>query len=127
MTDSPDPGSNWATFGLIAVAGAMGAMTRYGLDMAGLGGAVAVLVANVLGCLALGVVVTAVSPYDRRTRAVIAGGFLGSFTTYSALATTVLESTVVVGVGYLMATYALGLAAIWAGAETTRRLEGTWS
>jgi CrcB protein len=71
---------------LVAVAGALGVLARYGVDQA-FGPAAApwsVLGVNVLGSLALGALVGAGA--GEHLRAVAGIGFLGGFTTFSTFA-----------------------------------------
>jgi CrcB protein len=76
---------------LVAIAGALGAVARYGVDdifgdhMASNHQVPATLFVNVLGSLLLGLLV-GVHPHDGRIRIVLGVGFLGAFTTFSTLA-----------------------------------------
>lgn len=109
---------------LVAIGGAIGANARYlvGNVVTGLGGT---FVANVVGCFLLGFLV-----YERkytdlladRSRLVFATGFLSSFTTYSTFALEIAQSSVGVGVGYAVASYAVGFAAVVGGRTTAGRL-----
>ncbi|WP_435118939.1 fluoride efflux transporter FluC [Halolamina sp. C58] len=112
------------TVALVAAGGFAGAIARWLLAVAlpKLGGTLA---ANVLGAFALGAVV-AVDANDRlptAPRAVIATGFLSSFTTYSTFA---VESATVGSpallIGNVLATYALGFAAAAVGLAIGRRI-----
>lgn len=115
------------TYLLVAVAGGAGASVRHAVELGPLEGAMATLAVNLLGCLLLGGFVAAVSPENRRLRAIVAGGFLGSLTTYSALATTTLDLGLLEGGGYLVATYGLGFVAVWIGGELVARGGWQWS
>ena len=109
----------------MAAGGALGALARDAVGAALGPGLLAVLVPNLVGALALGVLVEALAaagaPTLRRVRArlLVGTGFLGSFTTYSALAvgtvTTALDGRVGLAAGYAAGTVALGLAATGAG------------
>lgn len=76
---------------LIAVAGALGALSRYGVSLWALRAfgedfPLGTLVVNVLGCLLLGFFMgaSAVHPgVTREVRVALGTGFLGSFTTFS--------------------------------------------
>ena len=76
---------------LVAIAGACGAVARYGIDnlfgdhMAPNHQVPATLFINVLGSLLLGLLV-GIHPHDGRIRIVLGVGFLGAFTTFSTLA-----------------------------------------
>jgi len=75
----------------IAIAGALGALARYGVSLAALrwfGSAfpLGTLIVNLLGCLCLGFLaeLTMEDPTIAvRTRAIIGTGFFGAFTTFS--------------------------------------------
>lgn len=124
-TTSPEP-NHLVTYALVAVAGAAGALFRFGLDSIGVSSPTATLLANTIGCLLLGGLVSVSAPDDRRSRAIIGGGFLGALTTYSGLATITLEGDLAVGAGYLLLTYSLGLSALWAGGVLTRERRFEW-
>ena len=119
MTELP---ANGRTVGLIALGGALGTLLRYGL-----GHAVPVhtgefptttLLVNIVGALALGLVLGAVGrhrPDDTTWRPLIGIGGLGGFTTFSTFA---LESVqlaradhAVTGALYVIASIGLGLLA----------------
>lgn len=121
MTQQPAANRRRRTYLLVGIAGAVGTSVRHGIEVSPVTSPTATLVANVLGCLLLGALVATIGPENRRIRAVVGGGFLGSLTTYSALATTTLDSELAVGIGYLATTYILGFTAIWLGSELTRR------
>jgi CrcB protein len=109
---------------LIAMGGALGANLRYlvGIVVPGLGGT---LVANVSGSYLLGLVVYE-SRYAgllaERSRLLLATGFLSSFTTYSTFALETVQAPVALGVANVIASYALGFAAVLLGAATASRL-----
>ncbi len=85
----------------------------------------AVLIANLLGALLLGILLEAVarrgpeSSGRRSLRLLLGTGVLGGFTTYSALAQAVLllwsGGEVWLALGYGVGTLVLGAAATWAG------------
>ena len=109
---------------LIAVGGFAGANLRHVLSLfvPGLGGTFA---ANVLGCFALGFLVyeaELVGVVARETSYVAGTGFLSSFTTYSTFALDTVQSTPLVGLGYVAASYAVGFAAVLLGRAVARRL-----
>ncbi len=112
---------------LVAVGGFAGAVLRYLTGLTVSSSLVATATVNVAGCLALGVV----SSLDRdgglspATRAALATGFLGSFTTYSTFVVDALESRPPVAAGYLAGSYALGFGAVLAGRACTHRLTTT--
>jgi CrcB protein len=117
----------------IAVAGALGALARYGLDSvvprrAG-GFPWAIFVVNVTGAFALGVVLTAattragVAPWLRTAATV---GFLGAYTTFSTLAfdTYRLAADRALGLAAanMLGSCAAGLAAVYLGVVVGRAL-----
>jgi CrcB protein len=81
----------WQKIALLAVLGAVGTLCRYGLGLwvqerTGSGFPWGTVVINLLGCLAFGIVWSALG--ERRTmpeeiRTIILVGFMGAFTTYS--------------------------------------------
>ena len=81
---------------------------------------VATLLINVAGSFALGLLVARVWPgASLWLRAALGPGLLGSFTTYSAFAVSLVAmgsaSSWLLAAGYVAATLALGLGAMWAG------------
>lgn len=93
---------------------------------------VAILVINLAGALALGIVLDSLvrrgpdSGRRRLIRLLVGTGFMGGFTTYSTLAmgTATLLTTghALVGVGYALGTVVLGAAATYAGITLSARL-----
>jgi CrcB protein len=112
---------------LVAVGGFAGAVLRYLTGLTVSSSLVATATVNVAGCLALGVV----SSLDRdgglspATRAALATGFLGSFTTYSTFVVETVQSAPVVAVGYVAASYGLGFAAVLAGRSLALRVHAS--
>ncbi len=117
---------------LIACAGALGALSRYGLsllvhELAGRGFPWGTAVVNILGCMIFGVVV--VLAEDRgllgpEAAFVLTTGFLGAFTTFSSL---VYESAQLVRAGQaagatvnVLGQITLGFAGFYAGQWLTR-------
>jgi len=108
----------------VTVAGGLGSLARYAIATAlptrGARWPWATLTVNVLGALAIGLVVAlAAARPDDRARTLIATGFLGGFTTFSTLA---LESVQLVerrawgtAAAYVGVTLVVGLAACAAG------------
>jgi CrcB protein len=111
---------------LVAVGGFAGASLRHVVSLAvpGLGGT---FVANVTGCLALGFLAyeaELVGVVAEETGYVAATGFLSSFTTYSTFALEAVRSPTLVGAGYVVATYAVGFAAVLVGRRFARTFAG---
>ncbi len=111
---------------LVAVGGFAGSNLRYlvALVLPGAGGT---LVVNVVGSALLGVLLYGgrfAGTLSGESRAVLATGFLASFTTYSTFA---LESAALSPpwlVANVVGSYALGIAAVLAGRAVARRLVG---
>jgi CrcB protein len=111
---------------LVAVGGFAGANLRYavGVLAPGLPGT---LVANGLGSFLLGVVLYEAiyaGVLSRRTRTVLATGFLSSFTTYSTFAVQTVQSEPALLLANVAANYALGFAGVLAGRALARRIAG---
>jgi fluoride exporter len=78
---------------MVAIAGALGCLARYGVGLAGqrlLGDRFpwATLAVNLVGSFAIGavMVIAETRQLDPRLRVAVVGGFIGGFTTYSAFA-----------------------------------------
>lgn len=113
----------------IAVGGAAGAISRYGLDrlIETRSEALfpwATFVINVTGCLAVGLVIAAL--VDRHEapawlRAALVVGFLGGYTTFATFAQETLDlieaGDSVVALANVLANVALGLVAVYIGAR----------
>lgn len=113
------------TIVLVAIGGYAGSNLRYlvGDLLAGVGGT---LLVNVLGSFALGFLLYEArysAVVSQRTHVVVGTGFLSSFTTYSAFA---LESVTLglAGLGYVVASYALGLGAVLVGRRLALVIDG---
>lgn len=109
---------------LVAVGGFVGATARYAISLV-LPPLVSTFVANVVGCFALGYLLCSyrLDGVSERVRLVAATGFLSSFTTYSTFAQEVFSSRPVVGVVYVVASYAVGFSAVYAGTRLALRGE----
>lgn len=115
---------------LVAVGGAAGAASRYGVDLLvpdGPGGLpLGTLLVNLVGCLLLGVLVGA-RPDDPVLRPLLGTGFLGGFTTFSALALQadrLLADAPAVALMYLALTTLGGLGAAALGLRAGARARG---
>lgn len=120
----------------VGLAGALGSMSRYWLgswisDWIGLRTSVpvATLTVNVLGSLAMGVVVAVFASrgeMDSRVRVAIAVGFLGGFTTYSSFALETVglleQRNLHIAALYMTLTLAVAGFACYAGLLVGRRL-----
>ncbi len=112
---------------LIGLAGAAGAMSRYGVGVLaeralGTHFAYGTLMVNVLGCLALGFLVELERGTDlvsHPMRLLVAVGFLGAFTTFSAFGYETLRyfqsGASHLAVLNVSANLVLGLGAVWLG------------
>jgi fluoride exporter len=110
----------------VALGGALGTLGRIGADlaMAGLPGGHewATLGVNVLGSLGLGLVMGHGLPgLSRALRDGLTVGVLGSYTTMSGVAV-IAVALPALGVAYVLATVALGIASAWIGYLVGRRL-----
>ena len=112
---------------LVALAGAGGALARYGLSALTAGDATLwlTMAINVAGSFLLGVLVAGGWGSDV-TRSALGAGFLGGFTTYSTFSVqTVMTADSgrwSLAGGYVAATLALGVAAALAGVALGRAL-----
>lgn len=111
---------------LIAIGGFVGANARYVVSLAvpGLSGT---LLANVTGSALLGFVLyeaLSTNLLADESRLVFATGFLSSYTTYSTFALETVQATPLLGVANVLASYALGLAAVSVGGYVAASLEG---
>ncbi|MGW9628804.1 fluoride efflux transporter FluC [Microbacterium sp. NPDC055521] len=101
---------------LAAAGGAVGTAARLGLGMLIIDAPVAVLVANLVGALLLGILTARIPASDLRI--LLGTGMLGGFTTYSAFAVDSVElwaAAPALAVGYIAVSLAGGLLAAWLG------------
>jgi len=113
-----------AALALVGAGGALGASLRYGLagwvpGWAPLG----TLVANVLGAFLLGILLYEAHLAARlsaETRLLVGTGFCSSLTTYSTFAAETASLAPHLAGGYVVGTYATGVAAILAGRLVAR-------
>lgn len=117
---------------LVALGGTVGTAARLGLGLAlpDAGGVpVAVLVANVLGALLIGVLAARI-PASTDLRLLLGTGVLGGFTTYSAFMTGSVElwtDTPVLAFAYAAGSLVLGLGAAALGLRIARPRAGATS
>ncbi|MEV6410681.1 fluoride efflux transporter CrcB [Kribbella sp. NPDC051718] len=122
-----------AVLGVIAVGGAIGASARYGVGLVWPTGAGswpwATMVINVVGCALIGVLMVLVSEVwvgQRLLRPFVGTGILGGFTTFSTYAVDLqqllADGQALTALGYLFATVAGAIAAVFAGTHVTRAL-----
>lgn len=121
----------WDVLLAVAVGGALGSLARYGLGVAlphppgGL--AVATLLGNALGCLALGALMTALTHATdppRLLRPFLGVGVLGGFTTFSTYVLDAVEAARLghpgIAVVYAAGSVVASLAAVAVGMVVTR-------
>ncbi|OLT10761.1 chromosome condensation protein CrcB [Pseudonocardia sp. CNS-139] len=127
---SPGPGPAVA---VVAAGGAVGAIARYGVELAlpTAPGAfpLGTFLVNVSGCLLIGVllvVVTELRQAHPLVRPFLGTGVLGGYTTFSTYAVEsqelLLGGHLAAAFGYLAATLVAALVATWAGMRLTRAL-----
>ena len=120
---------------MIALGGALGAPARYevaqAVHVAKDSFPWATFVTNLSGAFVLGVFLTFLlerAPAAHRLRAFFAVGFLGAFTTFSTMAVETVTLTkdgfAVLGIGYLVASIAAGLAVTYLGIVSARTVLG---
>ena len=115
--------------GAVAVAGALGTAARIGVDnaaeLAGLESGISTLTVNVLGAFVLGLIVGHGLPtLSSVLRSALGVGFLGAFTTFSAVSLFVATATLGAGLGFLALHFSVGVFAAWTGGQAGRRLRG---
>ena len=119
--------------GLVAIGGSLGSIARYGVErLAGTadGLPVGTLTVNLVGAYALGVLLEWLAvrgpdvSHRRAERLLLGTGFLGGFTTYSALAVEtdglLRDGRVGLGLAYALTTVVVGLVASLAGVLSAR-------
>lgn len=126
--------ARWAVV-LVFVGGCVGGLVRYAVVKAWpephAGFPWSTFAVNVGGALLLGVIVvvaTDVGASPRYLRPVLGAGFCGALTTFSSIVVSVdrlaAHGHASVAAGYLVATVAAGLCAVWLGATCTRAVAG---
>ncbi len=114
--------TTWRELVAVAIGGLLGTGARIVIDTL-VGQPISTLAINVAGSFALGLLVArlwnSAAPW---LKAGLGAGLLGSFTTFSALAVTLVDLGPTWGAAlYLALTIALGLLAAWAGLRIGRR------
>jgi CrcB protein len=108
---------------LVALGGALGSVARYGVGVLaarlfGLGFPWGTLIVNIVGGLAMGMLIVRIGPEDETLRLLLGVGVLGGFTTFSAFS---LESLRLMEQGpapaalYIAASLVLSIGACWLG------------
>jgi CrcB protein len=116
---------------VISAGGGVGSLARWGLTLvwpaSTIGFPVATAVANVIGCLAIGVLmvfVLDILPPSRYTRPFLGVGVLGGFTTFSSAMLDTRAQLVArhqaQACGYLFGSLLAGLMAVWLGMALAR-------
>lgn len=114
---------------LVAIGGFAGSNLRYLAELLA-PGMPGILAANVLGSFALGLVLYYAIHEEvlaAETRAIVATGFLSSFTTYSTFALQSLSASPALLAANVLANYALGFAAVVAARHLVTRTHRRWS
>lgn len=108
---------------LVAVGGFGGAVSRYGVYVAVGDTLVSTLLVNVIGSVALALVLAGWIGSSGRTRVrrFAATGFLSSFTTYSTFVLGAIQQEPAAGIAYVLVTYATGFLAAAVGIALGRR------
>ena len=117
---------------LVFLGGGLGAAARHGVNVAGLrafgpGFPWGTFAVNVVGSLAMGLLVGAALKFELGTsaRLFLATGFLGGFTTFSAFALDVANLSagrLPEALGYIVGSVALSILAVFAGLSLVRAL-----
>jgi CrcB protein len=114
----------------VAIGGALGSVMRFGLStwvasFAGRAFPYGTLAVNILGCLAMGMLMVWLAERDATLRLGLTVGLLGGFTTFSAFSA---ETLTLMSQGawdralaYVLASVVLCLGAAWAGASLARQ------
>ncbi|AZM50806.1 fluoride efflux transporter CrcB [Streptomyces sp. WAC 06738] len=122
-----------APVAMVALGGGLGSAARYGAGLLWPTEPAAfpwtTLLVNVVGCVAIGVLmvlITEARTAHRLVRPFLGAGVLGGFTTFSTYAVDVQrlvaeEERAAAGVAYLVLTPVAALAAVWAAQAVTRR------
>lgn len=117
----------WDVLAAVAAGGAIGSVLRWSTSLVW-PGPVSTFLVNVLGCLAIGVlmcVITELITPHRLLRPFLGVGLLGGFTTFSTYVTDALRlalSAPLAALGYLLATVLCCLLAVLVGMTATRAL-----
>lgn len=115
----------WQSALAVAIGGALGASARWGIDSVVGALWASTLAVNVVGALALGVVMGhRLASQPRWLRDGLGVGVLGSFTTMSGVAVVALPAPSLWWAGYVASTFLLGLLAVvagWRWGESLRR------
>lgn len=136
MTPAPTPEPRLSVVA-VAAGGALGALARWGIDLAveGSGHALmwATLAVNVFGCALMGLLVAYVLAHPARHalwRPFLGVGFLGGFTTFSAFAGDAVllldEGSWATAAAYIVTTLVAGLLALRLALAGGRALHRRW-
>lgn len=121
-----------ATLGAIALGGALGALSRHGVNVGaakifGFGFPWGTMIANILGCFLMGVIIARFAQMDGTSpelRSFIVTGFLGAFTTFSTFSldfvTMYERGDILHALMYMGASVILGITALFAGSWLIR-------
>jgi len=108
---------------VVGIGGFAGSNLRYFVELTIPSSLMATATVNILGCFALGFFLYEELYGDtisQPSRTLLATGFIASFTTYSTFIIDALTTTPIVGLGYVVGSYALGFAGVVVGREGAR-------
>lgn len=109
---------------LIAVGGFAGSNLRYFVELTVPSTLGATFTVNVLGSFALAVILyeaSTIGALSDRSKFVFGTGFLSSFTTFSTFVFDVISADPLLGLGYVLASYVSGFAAVLLGRVVVTR------
>lgn len=113
---------------VVGIGGFAGANLRYFVELTVPATLTATLRVNAFGCLALGFFLYEdlySGTISESGRALLATGFIASFTTYSTFIIDALRTTPALAVAYVAGSYALGFLAVLIGRDGARRVTPT--
>lgn len=114
-----------ALVGIVFLGGFAGSSLRYAVESVVPSSLVATATVNVVGCIALGVVLYEqlyAGALSKQTQTFAATGFIASFTTYSTFVVDAVTATPLVAPVYVVGSYALGFAGVLVGRTVARKL-----
>jgi len=114
---------------IVGIGGFAGSNLRYFVETVVPSSLLATATVNVVGCIALGLVLYEELYEDtlsQPARTLLATGFIASFTTYSTFVIDALTTTPLVALGDIIASYALGFGGILIGRAGARRVTAAY-
>jgi len=110
---------------IVGIGGFAGSNLRYFVETVVPSSLLATATVNVVGCIALGLVLYEELYEDlisQPARTILATGFIASFTTYSTFVVDALTTTPLLAVGYIVGSYALGFGGVLIGRAGARHV-----